>query len=113
MQELSVTWERVAAIWRLILWRWVAGCVVLSLTIGLTAIFIQVQTGTWDPLTSPGQIATLVAVLVNVLWSLVVVRLAMRKWYRHFRLVLVAVEPRPDLWDVVGEVTKQTEKRGL
>ena len=50
MQELPVTWERVVAIWWHILWRWVAGCAVLSLIIGLTAIFIQVQTGTWDPL---------------------------------------------------------------
>jgi hypothetical protein len=38
---------------------------------------------------------------------------ALAVWrYREFRLVLVAAEPRADLWDVVGEVTKEAGQRG-
>jgi hypothetical protein len=112
MQELPVTRDRVLAVWWLVVWRWVVGSFVLGSIVSVTTILVQVWAGTWRPSESPSGLGTFVALLASVLWLLVVVRMALRKRYREFRLVLVAAEPRADLLDLIDEVAKKVEERG-
>jgi len=86
MQELEVTWQRVARIWWLIVWRALLGGTLLGAAIGFIIGFIGALIG-W-PRQSTVLFSTIAGALVSVAWGLVVVRMALRKRYMDFRLVL-------------------------
>jgi hypothetical protein len=91
MQELEVTWGRVRSVWWLIIWRAAVGGAVLGAVIGAILGFIEGMMGV-----SPATITLSSAVaggLVNLAWSLFVVRWALTKKYRAFRLAMVPSAP--------------------
>lgn len=88
MQELEVTWGRVASVWWLIAWRAVLGGIVFGFVVGFVGGFLGGAIGA-----APDKVETIVtalAVPAGLAWGVVVVRMALRKRYRGFRLALVS-----------------------
>jgi len=87
MQELALTWSHARAVWWLVVWRGVAGSVVIGGAIGLVW-------GAGAALLGFGDLVAMTSgplgVVVGLLWSLLVVRMALRKRYSGFRLALIA-----------------------
>jgi hypothetical protein len=89
MQELEITWERLASIWWLVMWRGMIGgaafgaCV--TFVIALPAVFSPNF-----PLSPFVTIAGIVgpAATLLVAWP-VVIRMALTKNYQGFRIVLI------------------------
>jgi len=90
VHELEPSWERVIRVWWLIAWRNVAGSIVIGAVIGgivgLSAFLAGVPIVT---LLVPIRI---VAVIAAVLWTGFVVRSALRKRYRGFRIAIVELD---------------------
>ena len=99
MQELEATWRRMAAIWWLMMWRGAIGGLLLGSVIGLiagaiagfvaAAVFqIPFDQATYENI---GRISALVVTIpLGLLWGLLVLRMAVRKKYHGFRIVLIA-----------------------
>jgi len=99
MQELEATWRRLAAIWWLMLWRGAIGGFLLGSVVGLivggiagvvaAGVFrIPFDQATYEQI---GRISALVVTMpLGLLWGLFVLRMAVRKKYRGFRIVLIA-----------------------
>lgn len=88
MQELKMTWERVARVWWLIAWRGLLGgwilAVVLAFLIGEAGGHLGFDFST------VAAIATTLSSLAGLTWGLLVVKMALKKNYSDFRLALVA-----------------------
>jgi hypothetical protein len=88
MQELTITWQRVTRIWWLILWRHMLGAAILGGAIGAVVGGIEGGMGLSGKMILVS--SALAGVIVNIAWSLVVVRMALRKRYIDFQLVLIS-----------------------
>ena len=87
MQELEPTWQRTLSVWWLILWRGIVGSVLLSIAIialvDALAALIGIESKALN------MIGALVVWLGSIVWGVVVVRMALQKRYRDFRLALI------------------------
>jgi hypothetical protein len=87
MQELEPTWQRALSVWWLILWRGIVGSVLLSIAIialvDALAALIGIESKALN------MIGALVVWLGSIVWGVVVVRMALQKRYRDFRLTLI------------------------
>ena len=87
MQELEPTWQRALSVWWLILWRGIVGSVLLSIAIialvDALAALIGIESKALN------MIGALVVWLGSIVWGVVVVRMALQKRYRDFRLALI------------------------
>ena len=87
MQELEPTWKRALSVWWLILWRGIVGSVLLSIAIialvDALAALIGIESKALN------MIGALVVWLGSIVWGVVVVRMALQKRYRDFRLALI------------------------
>ena len=87
MQELEPTWQRTLSVWWLILWRGIVGSVLLSIAIialvDALAALIGIESKALN------MIGALVVWLGSIVWGVVVVRMALQKRYRDFRLTLI------------------------
>jgi hypothetical protein len=95
VQELEITWKRVIRIAWLLLWRGAVGGAVIGAVIGGVVGFII---GFIDALMGvPRDVSlsiirisgAIVGSLVGLVWTCVVVRMALRKQFSDFRLALV------------------------
>jgi uncharacterized membrane protein len=88
MQELEADWGRVLSVWWLIHWRTLVGSFVTGAVIGgvlgVVAAFTDWRT------TQAAQI--LIGVVVGIAWTILTTRMALRKRYRGFRIVLLPLE---------------------
>ena len=89
MQELEPSWERSTAIWWLLLWRGAVGGMLLGMVVGFIEGFIGAMLHASPTVIS--SVASLTGAAVGIVWSLFVVRMALRKKYRDFRIALVPV----------------------
>jgi len=91
VEEIEITWKRVARIWWLLLWRGILGWFVLGFVVSAIVIFVMELFGKSYP--DFGGAAVLVTVIfssvLGALWALLVTRWALKKRYSGFRLVLV------------------------
>jgi hypothetical protein len=84
--ELEVTWQRVARIWWLIVWRAMLGGLLIGVILGFIIGFIEGLIGlSLQTISISGAVA---GWLGGLPWGLVVVRMALRKRYNDFRLAL-------------------------
>jgi hypothetical protein len=95
MEEVAVTWGRVARVWWLFAWRGAVGGLVLGfisgLLLGVVIGVIGASVG-WPREIVQRYTATaggLAGVVVGLVWSLIVLRMALRKQYDDFRLALI------------------------
>jgi hypothetical protein len=87
MQQLAITWPRVTRIWWLIVWRVAVGGALIGAVVGFVIGFIEAVMGySRATITVHTGIA---GWMVGMAWSLVVVRMALRKTYSDFQLLLV------------------------
>ena len=88
MQELEPTWKRTLSVWWLITWRGFVGFLLLGLAIAvLVDSLATLIGGRSETLSVIGAIAVWV---LSIIWGLVVVRMALKKHYRHFRVALIS-----------------------
>jgi hypothetical protein len=87
MQELEITWQRVARIWWLIVWRAALGGGILGFILGAIIGFIEGSIG-WSMGTIQAS-SGIAGMLVSLGWAVVVVKMALRKKYIDFRLALI------------------------
>jgi hypothetical protein len=100
MVPLELTRARLVSVWWLITWRGVVGGMLIGAVCGmigglLAAIIVIVIGGHASPavLTRAGQIAGAVLTTPFVLlWGIWVVRMALTKRYRDFRLALLPID---------------------
>ena len=94
-QELEVTWGRVFSVWWLMVWRFSIFIGLLSFLAGvfLAAIVILVAESR-ESATVLGGVAGLAVGLVVAVF---VVRMALRKKYKTFRIALVPAEASPNV----------------
>jgi fumarate reductase subunit D len=87
-EELEPTWQRAISVWWLICWRFLVGyavtdaIVVWPISIGLQSIQIQ---GWVIPFT----VSFGIGLVISFVWLIVVLQMALRKRYRHFRIAVV------------------------
>ena len=100
MQELEATWGRAARVWWLIMWRGVLGAVLVGTVAGfvvgvVTAVIILAIGGTsvgmaQNPIYQIGiGLGAILGFVIGIFWYILVVRMALRKQYREFRLAIV------------------------
>lgn len=93
MQELEPTWERVVSVWWLVVWRGVLGALLIGAAVG----FVIGVAGTIAasmfgfPVEPVRQVSSVAGGIVGLGWGLVVVRMALEKRYKDFRIALVPV----------------------
>src|ERR1051325_10567387 len=96
MQELVPTWKNALSVWWLITWRGLVGFLFLVFAIAVLvdslATLIGGRSGTFSIIGAIG------AWVLSIFWGLVVVRMALRKRYRHFRVALIGNLPNPILF---------------
>jgi hypothetical protein len=87
MQELEITWGRVASVWWLLAWRTLVGAMLLGAAFGFLIGFVGALAGLpQDKITT---LSSIVGGIIGLVWGFVVVRMALKKQYSDFRLVLV------------------------
>jgi len=87
MQELEPTWQRTFIVWWLIVWRGAAGAALSMAFVGAIFGFVAGITGV--SMESIGFVIVILAALVGLLWTVVVVRMALRKQFSKFRIALL------------------------
>ncbi len=90
MGELEPSWGKTIAIWWLIAWRNVVGSLVIGVVIG--AMFGVAAYFAGVPVAMMLLPIRVVAVVAAGIWTAVVIRMALRKKYRGFRIALVALD---------------------
>ena len=102
MEKLDLTWKRLAAVWWLMLWRGMLGGVLLGMVVGAIVGFlagitaqlvfhVPLDIATYQRI---GQVSSLtVCIPLGIVWGLVIVRMALRKKYGDFEIVLVPRTP--------------------
>jgi len=87
MQELEATWSRVLSVWWLIEWRAIAGGLVtggaLGAVLGVVFAFMD-----WDS-SQASPFYLVIGTVMGFAWTVIAVRMALRKKYREFRIVLL------------------------
>jgi hypothetical protein len=95
VQELEITWSRVIRIAWLLLWRCAVGGAVVGFVsggvLGFIIGFIASVTGVPRDMSLSiiRSVAAIVGGLLGLVWTCVVVRMALRKEFSDFRLALV------------------------
>ncbi|MGO8868846.1 MAG: hypothetical protein ACLQME_20345 [Alphaproteobacteria bacterium] len=79
MQELEITWPRVASFFWLWIWRGALGGGLIS---GILGAILRLTT-------LPPLLVAAALFVIGMGWQLIVVRMALRKKYRDFRLAFV------------------------
>ena len=88
MQELEPTWKRALSVWWLITWRGFIGFVLLVIaSVVLVDSLATLIGGGSETLNVIGAIGVWV---LSIIWGLVVVRMALEKHYRQFRVALIS-----------------------
>ena len=87
MQEIQPGWQQILSIFWLLIWRGALGGFVISFALGLAlnlilALIFKIQFGTIANL--------LIGLVIGLIWWPFVVRMALRKEYRGFRIALIA-----------------------
>jgi hypothetical protein len=87
MQPIDMTWGRLCRIYWLFLWRHTVGGVLLVILAGAEILIFRHSL-------VPNRHAVLIldaviCPLVNVVWAFFVIRMALRKQYRGFRLIMI------------------------
>ena len=93
MGELEITWGRVLKVWWLIVWRYTIGGLILTIVGGLIAGSVMALIGSSfsnAPRQLAGALGGISIVISSLIWSVFVVRMALRKSYSEFRLALLA-----------------------
>jgi hypothetical protein len=87
MQGLEITWWRVFRIYWLFIWRAVVGAAIIGgimgAILGVVAVLAGIQQNQLAPVIGAS------ALIIGVVWSLVAMRMMLRKQYKDFRIVLV------------------------
>jgi hypothetical protein len=88
MGTQEVTWRRVLAVWWLIVWRALLGGAVLGFIAGFLVGFIGLLAGLPQDvrLITSGALGA----LASLIWGIIVLRMALRKTYSDFKIVLTA-----------------------
>lgn len=87
MAQSDVTWGQAIRIYWLVLWRSLVGGLVFGVVSGLIIGLFGAFAGISKPLTLSA--SSLLGVFVGVVWSTNVIRMALRKTYSNFRIVIV------------------------
>jgi hypothetical protein len=90
MKELELTWPRVLRVWWLFMWRAVLGGFVFGGIAGFVLGFFGVLAGM--SLETIQLVSGALGLLIGIGWAIMVVRMALRKRYGDFRIVLVPRE---------------------
>jgi len=101
MEPVEITWSRGMSVWWLIFWRSLVGGTILAAIAGIIVGFIvgfvmtsSSQGGDLSSVQQAGAVAgQIVGCIVGLLWGVYVVRMALRKQYKEFRLALVPHTP--------------------
>ena len=88
MGTREVTWRRVLAVWWLIVWRALLGGAALGFIAGFLVGFIGRLAGL--PANTSLITSGVLGALASLIWGIIVVRMALRKPYSDFRIVLTA-----------------------
>jgi hypothetical protein len=88
MGTQEVTWRRVLAVWWLIVWRALLGGAALGFIAGFLVGFIGLLAGL--PQDVRLIISGVLGALASLIWGIIVLRMALRKTYADFRIVLIA-----------------------
>ena len=86
-EELEITWGRVRSVWWLLVWRNIVGAMLLGAVVGAVWGGIAAVAGMGPEVGPVG--GGILGLLVGIIWSLFVIRMALRKRYKGFRLALV------------------------
>ena len=86
-EEIETSWSNVFSVWWLVFWRWVLGGALIGFVIGLPIGFFGRMGGM--PPESIAAVSGAIGVVFSLIWGVVVVRMALRKQYRGFRVALV------------------------
>jgi hypothetical protein len=85
-QATDIGWGKVFRIWWLLAWRWLAGMLIIGGGIGyLLGLLLGKAGAGQDVITA---IHSIVGIAIFVFWGLAVVRMALNKYYRDFRITL-------------------------
>jgi hypothetical protein len=87
MQELEPTWARTISVWWLIAWRTFLVSSILAMLGGAGQGALEM----WSS-ASPGVsrwVPGIVASILDAIWFVIVVRMALRKHYKEFRIALL------------------------
>jgi hypothetical protein len=87
MQPIDITWGRVFRIYWLFFWRGFVGGVGLG---ALSGVGIVIFRHFFVSLGHAGVVlATSIGGVIGIVWAVVVIRMALRKRYRGFRLIMI------------------------
>ena len=87
MQELDPTWRRTLSVWWLVMWRGLLGGTAIGFAIGFVVGAIRMALG----IPQLSQAVPILGAITAGLWFLLVVRMALRKRYKGFRIALVPI----------------------
>jgi F420-0:gamma-glutamyl ligase-like protein len=85
MQELEITRQRVLSVWWCAWGRGMVGAILGGGVLGFLIGFFNALLKLGLPDALPG----IVGAILGIVWSFVVIRMALRKQYKEFRIVLV------------------------
>ena len=88
MQELEPTLSRALPVWWLFMWRGTLGATLIGAAVGFVLGIVGTLAGL--PQTSIAVVGAILGGCIGIGWSIIVMRMALRKRYGEFRLVLVA-----------------------
>ena len=80
----QMTWQQVLRVWWLLAWRGLAGLIVIGGTVGYVVGLALNSIGASQDTVKV--ISTLIGLSIYLLWGLVIVRMAVDKTYRDFKL---------------------------
>lgn len=88
--ELELTWKHALAVWWLIVWRSIVGAICLGFAAGFVLGFVMAIMGVaQESITLVGGTA---GAGIGLLWGIFVVKMALKKRYSGFRLMLVPTD---------------------
>jgi hypothetical protein len=87
MTELEPTWPRVIAIWWLLAWRGIVGGILIGIIVGIV-MGIAAALGGIDR-ASMRLITSLISAPAGLVWAGIVIRMALKKKFRGFRVALL------------------------
>lgn len=99
MEADRITFGEIVSIWWLIFWRTFVGAVIVSFVVGFIIGAVGAIIGHLEGISSQSvrpvvvTLGTGSGLVIGFIWSIVVLRMALRKQYRAFRIQIV----RPDI----------------
>jgi len=106
MKELELNWRRAIAIWWLLTWRTWIGAIVLGGIVGGIAGGVVAVAG--YSVEDNTIYFNIVGGILGLVWSLGVLRMALEKDYRGFRIALIADDDGPGNLKVSGNAETLT-----